>query len=245
MPEIEETIPKYLQIAGHIRAQIDSGELPPGAEVPSERELAVTWKVARPTAAKALNTLRQDGIVESRRGAGTRVAKQRPPAWRPERGGVKRYDVTAGEAEGVRFLDTAFIDGPTYVTEALGISEGSAVICRKRITEDESGTELTTSWFPGELAVEAGRLLMRERLGDGTARYIESATGRAPTRAQDQLSARLATADERQHLDLAWPAPVLVSWRTVRDAQGAPIQFDEAVYPPDQWAFQQDYAIEE
>ena len=53
MPEIQEVLPKYLQIAAYIRDQIARGDLKPGDEVPSERELAEMWKVARPTAARA------------------------------------------------------------------------------------------------------------------------------------------------------------------------------------------------
>lgn len=71
MPEIEEVLPKYLQIAGYLRDQIVRGDLAPGADVPSVRELAAEWNVARPTASKALDALRQQGLVESRRGSGT------------------------------------------------------------------------------------------------------------------------------------------------------------------------------
>lgn len=50
MPQIEEAQPKYLQIAHYIRDQILRGDLRPGDEVPSERQLAADWKVSRPTA---------------------------------------------------------------------------------------------------------------------------------------------------------------------------------------------------
>ncbi|MFI5715991.1 GntR family transcriptional regulator [Nocardia sp. NPDC051750] len=78
LPEIEEVLPKYLQIAGYLRDQIVRGDLSPGAEVPSVRVLAATWGVARPTATKALQALRQQGLVESRRGSGT-YANHTPP----------------------------------------------------------------------------------------------------------------------------------------------------------------------
>jgi GntR family transcriptional regulator len=48
VPEIQEVRPKYLQIAGYIRDQIVRGDLRPGDEVQSERELAAAWRVARP-----------------------------------------------------------------------------------------------------------------------------------------------------------------------------------------------------
>src|SRR4249919_3916115 len=53
-PAASQPIPKFLQIVGDLRQAILSGELPPGAEVPSERQIAARWRVARPTAARAL-----------------------------------------------------------------------------------------------------------------------------------------------------------------------------------------------
>ncbi len=56
-----------------MRDQILRGDLQPGDEVPSERQIAADWDVARPTAARALEALRQQGFVESRQGSGTVV----------------------------------------------------------------------------------------------------------------------------------------------------------------------------
>ena len=67
MPQIEEAQPKYLQIAHYIRDQILRGDLRPGDEVPSERQLAADWKVSRPTAARSLEALSHQGLVEKQR----------------------------------------------------------------------------------------------------------------------------------------------------------------------------------
>src|SRR4030095_14037163 len=73
MPQIQEAPAKYLQIASFLRDQIVRGDLPPGAEVPSERQIALDWNVSRPTATRALQVLRYQGLVESRQEAGTYV----------------------------------------------------------------------------------------------------------------------------------------------------------------------------
>ena len=82
MPNIEVAPPKYLQIAQHIREQIIRGDLAPGAEVPSERQIAAEWNVSRPTATRALEALRREGMVTSVVGSGTFVrdvqANRRP-----------------------------------------------------------------------------------------------------------------------------------------------------------------------
>ena len=62
-------------IAASIRDQIVKGNLVPGDRVPSERELAACFGVARSRARQALNQLRIEGYLVSGRGrAGTRVA---------------------------------------------------------------------------------------------------------------------------------------------------------------------------
>ena len=78
MPKIEEVLPKYLQIANNLRDRILGGEMQPGDEVPSERQLSADWGVSRPTATRALETMRVWGLVMSRQGSGTYVIDQGP-----------------------------------------------------------------------------------------------------------------------------------------------------------------------
>lgn len=242
MAEIQQVLPKYLQIAGYIRDQIVRGDLKAGDEVPSERELATTWKVARPTATKALEMLRVQGLVESRQGAGTFV---RAPRARERYERARALGTMYSDAESITFVRVGIVaDPPAHVLEALQLVSGSAVIRRSRLISGEGGVpiELSTSWFAGSLA-EPAPALLGERLRGGTAKYLESATGRAASYARDQVAARLATAEERRLLRLTRPAAVLVYRLTVYDATDAPLQFDEATYPPQRWAFRQEYPL--
>ena len=246
MPELQEVLPKYLQIAGHIRDQIVRGDLKPGDEVPSERELAATWGVARPTAARALEALRVQGFVESRRGSGTyvRQAKAAPRAReRYER--ARDLGTMYSPAESVEFVATDVVPGPEHVVEALQLPADSHVVRRARLLRDVDGRpiELSTSWFAPQLAEQAPRLLEAERLRGGTAKYLAEITGRQPAYARDQVAARLATAEERRLLELTRPAAVLAYRLTVYDPADAPLQFDDATYPPDHWAFCQEYPL--
>lgn len=246
MPELQQVLPKYLQIAGHIRDQIVRGDLRPGDEVPSERELAAAWGVARPTATKALETLRVQGLVESRQGAGTFVRRQpSAPRARERYARAAEMGTMYSEAEAVEFIDVRLIDGPNEVTEALQLADGAQVVKRSRLITNETDgpIELSTSWFAGDLAATAPRLLDAERLRGGTAKYLASATGRDPAYARDRVSARLATADERRHLQLQRPAAVLVYHLTVYDEYDTPLQFDEATYPPGHWTLRQEYSL--
>ena len=55
--EREERQPPSRTIAEAIRSQIESGELPPGSKLPSERDLASTYGTARNTAREAIRIL--------------------------------------------------------------------------------------------------------------------------------------------------------------------------------------------
>jgi DNA-binding GntR family transcriptional regulator len=65
----------YVQIAVHIRARIESGELAPGDPVPSIATLVQENGVARQTAAKALQLLEDEGLTRRVPGLGYYVKK--------------------------------------------------------------------------------------------------------------------------------------------------------------------------
>lgn len=64
------------QIADELRARIESGQLKPGARVPSARQIMRKWGVANATASKALGLLRDAGLVRATPGSGTVVVEQ-------------------------------------------------------------------------------------------------------------------------------------------------------------------------
>jgi putative hydrolase of HD superfamily len=66
----------YVQVAASIRAAILTGELAPGARLPSTAELAEFYGVAKVTIGSAIRTLREEGFVASRPGAAVWVRDQ-------------------------------------------------------------------------------------------------------------------------------------------------------------------------
>jgi len=65
--------PLYAQIAGRLRVAVASGELRPGASLPSVRQLAARLRVNPATVVQAYRDLETEGFVEMRQGAGTFV----------------------------------------------------------------------------------------------------------------------------------------------------------------------------
>jgi GntR family transcriptional regulator len=73
--ERDSAVPPYRQLAGILRDQIASGELAPGAPLPSVKRLRQEYGVAETTARKAVALLRGEGLVETVMGWGSFVAK--------------------------------------------------------------------------------------------------------------------------------------------------------------------------
>ncbi|PSK99302.1 regulatory GntR family protein [Murinocardiopsis flavida] len=68
--------PQYRRIAAELRAQVENGDLGPGAPLPSESALVQHYGVSRGTARQALSELEGSGLVVSVHGKGRFV---RPP----------------------------------------------------------------------------------------------------------------------------------------------------------------------
>src|SRR5882762_440979 len=79
MAATPDTRKLYQQVASTIMASIIGGNYKPGERLPSERDLAVAFKVSRPTIREAMIALEIRGLAESRHGSGIYVTDQ-PPA---------------------------------------------------------------------------------------------------------------------------------------------------------------------
>lgn len=73
-------VPAYVQVADAIEARITSGELPPGRPIPSETSVQQEYGVARGTVRRAVELLRERGLVYTVPQRGTYVSEPRPPA---------------------------------------------------------------------------------------------------------------------------------------------------------------------
>src|SRR5215212_621444 len=78
----EEPTELHEQVAAEIRRAISDGEAKPGERLPPARDLAAVLGVNTNTVLRALRVLRDEGLLEFRRGRGITVAAT------PERGAV-------------------------------------------------------------------------------------------------------------------------------------------------------------
>ena len=71
----------YVQVAEHIAARIEAGDLIGGQRMAPERDVATEYGVAYNTIRKSMELLRQQGLIVTMHGRGTFVVPedQRPP----------------------------------------------------------------------------------------------------------------------------------------------------------------------
>src|ERR1044072_7092895 len=111
-----ETRRLYEQIAQKLAKAIADGEYELGQRLPSERELAQSFGVSRPTVREAIIALELDELVEVRLGSGVYVKNRQPPNGR----------------EGARDI------GPFELLEARRAIEGeSCALAALRIDEEQ------------------------------------------------------------------------------------------------------------
>src|SRR3954468_6449687 len=106
---VGQSVAPSVRIAAELRSRISSGELRPGARMPSTRAIVQRYGVAMATATKVLATLRHEGLIRSVPGVGTVVVGPPPssPAGRParRRAADSRLGVEAIVAAGVAVAD--------------------------------------------------------------------------------------------------------------------------------------------
>jgi GntR family transcriptional regulator len=69
-----EPTPLHDQVAGQIRRSIAEGDAQPGDRLPPAKDLAAVMGVNTNTVLRALRALRDEGLLEFRRGLGIRVS---------------------------------------------------------------------------------------------------------------------------------------------------------------------------
>ncbi|GAA3416652.1 GntR family transcriptional regulator [Streptosporangium vulgare] len=149
--------PPYRQIVAEVRARILAGDLRPGDRVPSVREIARRWGVAVATATRVVATLRDEGLVETRVGAGTVVGALRsrtrpvavPPPPGPRRAGVPRQALSLKRTlrAAIAIADTEGLDAVSMRRLAAEFGVGPMSLYRHVSSKEELVTRMTDEVF--------------------------------------------------------------------------------------------------
>ncbi|MCM2419555.1 GntR family transcriptional regulator [Streptomyces sp. RKAG293] len=224
-------VPKYYAVKTRLEAVLD--ELGEGGLLPTERELAATFEVARETVRQALRELLIQGRVR-RKGRGTVVAGpklEQPLSLASYTEGVRRQ----GRVPSRHLITLERLAADAVLARELRISAGDEVWHMERVLlADEERVGLESTY----LSVARLPYLERDFAPDSSF-YVYL---------RDQVGLELAAADERIETVLATPRealligtppalPMLLLHRTSRDGGGVPIERVRSLYRGDRFSF--------
>lgn len=191
----------YKEVKSDILAKITKGDWAPGDLVPNEVDLASTYGCARATVNRAMRELADDGIIERRRKAGTRVrmtplrqARFDIPVVRDEiqaKGGSYRYSLVSREIDlapdwlrarvklpkGGRTLHLVcmhYADGVPYEHEDRWISLSAL----PRAEDTDFSSECPTEWLLAAIPFSKAEINLSAGLADQKlSEYLDCAVG--------------------------------------------------------------------
>lgn len=244
--------PMYQQIADDLRGRIDSGELAPGAQLPTELELREKYEASRNTIRDAIKRLTSLGLVETRPGQGTFVVQQIDPFVTTLTG-----ELEAGRAPGE---NTAYLSEvseqhrtakastprvevqvpPPEVVGRLRVDPSTQVVSRHQERYlDDIPWSLQTSYYPMEFVTTGGALdlLKAEDMPKGVVGYLKEKLGLEQVGYRDWVTARTPDLNEQNFFKIQHDATVFEIFRTGFDQHGTPMRVTVTVFPADRNQF--------
>lgn len=219
---------RYLEIAETLRGRLASGEHGSGGSLESEAELGRILRASRVTVRRALELLRSEGLVTSRRGSGWFVALDpvRQPLGRVTT--VEAALEAAGARPTRRVLEFGFEVASEEVAAALDLTAGADVLRVGRLSlADGEPFAIVTVWVRGDL----GAPLSRSEVERATFYDLLPLRGIELGRVTQTIGAGLATSDDARLLGVEPGDPLLVCTRITRTTDGAPVLASEHRYP--------------
>jgi DNA-binding GntR family transcriptional regulator len=245
--------PMYRRIADDLRAEIESGRLRPGHQLPTEPQLKTRFAASRNTIRDAIKWLAGLGLVETRPGQGTFVSDRIDPfittlsadpasgfgggeeaAYLSEVSRQHRHP-TASEPQ------VEIHEASGGIAARLRIAKGTQLVSRhEQRFIDETPWSLQTSFYPMDLATKgAPGLLIAADLPQGSVRYLEETLGLKQTGYRDWITVRSPDVNEVDFFRL--PAdgrvPVYEIFRTAFDQTGTPMRLTVTIFPADRNQF--------
>jgi GntR family transcriptional regulator len=218
--------PAYVHVADELRQGIQGGTYAPGARLPTMEELRRVYGVSEIVIRHAVALLRQEGLVETRRGGGTivrsrpqvrRRAMERYAANSPE-DAEPRTSFTADHALGWReyqlTTDYSQVPADEELAALFGAEPGAALLRRHFLFYARGEPEqISVDYLPLDL-VEGTPVADpgREPWPGGTVAQLAS-LGRPVSRIEESVSARMPDESETRTLRVAPGVPVFAILR--------------------------------
>jgi GntR family transcriptional regulator len=231
---------RYLDLADALRARIAARDVGAGGALAGELELARAYGTSRVTVRRALDLLRREGLVISRRGAGwfAAIDPVRQPLGRVTT--VEAAVEAAGARPGRKILAFGFVDAPVAVADALHIDRGADVLRVERVNlADDEPFALVTVWVRADVGADVSRADVER----ATFYDLLPLRGIELGSVHQTITAELASSGSARLLACAPGAPLLLCRRITHDAAGVPTLVSEHRYPADRTTFEIEFSL--
>ncbi|HMK11553.1 MAG TPA: GntR family transcriptional regulator [Acidimicrobiales bacterium] len=213
---------RYREIAADLKARVEAGEFAAGGVLPSESDLTKTYDASRVTIRRALEALREQGLVDSRQGFGWFVAVDRVRQNLAQLSTIERELAERGVVAERQILDFGFVNANAHVREVLGVEQVLRV--RRLNLADGVPFARVTVWCPADLGAALSR-------ADVAAHPFYELLPVTIGGATQTIAAALAEAADAKLLEVPVGSPVLRCERVTRDAEGEPVLLSVHVFP--------------
>jgi GntR family transcriptional regulator len=211
---------RYQQIADELRSRV--AVVGPGRVLPSESDLSGEFGVSRVTIRRALEILRDEGLVDARQGFGWYVAGEPLRQHLDELGTIEGQLERRGVKPERRVIEFAYRTAPARVASVLGTDQ---VLRVKRLNlADGEPFALVTVWCPAALSQQ----LSRHDVEQHPFYELLDVELRGATQTIGADSVDGADADL---LHVPPSSPVLRCERITTDSEGRPVLMSEHVFP--------------
>ncbi len=240
--DLNDTQPRYLQVARELKRAIADGRYPVGAKLPTELKLCTQFEISRFTAREAIRVLSTAGLIHRRQRVGTVVIATPDEA---------RYTHNASRVNDLLQYATD--------TELRFVYVGRIALSKAQARELEAETGQEWIYAVG-LRVAPGtdgavprrpicitRLYLNPLLEGMEARLrgrqgavyalIESDYGLSIERVEQELQGVVLGADDAANLDARAGEPALRVVRRYYDARGRLLELAENVHPSDRFSY--------
>jgi len=223
--------PLYIQVARTLKNEILGGTYAVGSLLPTEDRLCTRFSVSRYTVREALRLLREEGLVSSRRGAGTVVVPPHRPAADIQQ--VMSINDLVAYAAGTRFaiesMGMVTTDKKLAYRTGLNSGEQWLEVLGYRHSEGVAAPVCRTEYYINRAFAAVGRLLQRH--SGPIFPLIEDLFGQAIVEVQQQISATLVAPTLALALDVAEGSAALEVRRTYKTGDGTVAQVTINTHP--------------
>ena len=211
---------RYQEIADDLRRRVRNAA--PGSLLPSESELSAEFSASRVTIRRALELVRDDGLIAARQGFGWFVSTE-PVRQSLERlGTIESQLETSGRDATRQVIEFSFESPPPHVKRLLG---SSRVLRVKRINlADGEPFAVVTVWCPAEV----GQKLSMDDVERTPFYELLDVELRGATQ---PIGAVSAEPDVAELLAVPVGAPLLKCQRITTDRSGRPVLVSEHLFP--------------